>query len=110
MHQLRLFSIAILAALALSPVGCGGSGEKYYIPADHQIRPFTAPDPDEMAGDEDEELEEDANEAPEAAMPADEATPAAAAAPAAAPASGHSAAKPAKTGARSKSKAGSGSQ
>lgn len=58
MSQLRLSWAAVCAALALALIGCGGSDETYYIPADNQIRPFTAPeasDADDAAsqGDED---------------------------------------------------------
>jgi hypothetical protein len=93
MHPFRLFSVAALAALALA-AGCGGSDEKYYIPADHQIRPFAEPEEDELAGDEEEVLEDEGAAEPEAAPAAEPAAePAAAPAPAAVPEK-----KPAKPG------------
>jgi hypothetical protein len=112
MHRLRLLSVAAFAAIAFA-FGCGGSDEKYYIPADHQIRPYAAPDTEELAGD-DEMMDDAAEPAEEPAVepaPAP-ATPAAAAAPAAAPAESAAPAKPAKAGKpakKSKGKAGSGS-
>jgi len=85
MAQLRLFSIAAIPLFGLLWIGCGGSDEKYYIPADNQIRPFVAPDAEELSGEDDEAgevLEEGggAAVAPEPAAPAP-AAPAAAAEP-----------------------------
>jgi hypothetical protein len=103
MHLFRL-SFAALAALALAATGCGGSDEAYYIPADHQIRPFAEPEEDELTGEEEEVLEDEEAaepaEAPPAAEPAAAPEPAAAAAPAAAPEK-----KPGKSGKRGKAKA-----
>lgn len=105
MHQLRVFSLSLAAfgAVALAQLGCGGSDETYYIPTDHQIRPFTAPEAEELGGDEDAEMEE----------PAPAAQGHEHAAPAAAPAADASSAKPGKAGAGEKAaapgeKAGSG--
>lgn len=55
MSQLRLSWAAACAALAFALLGCGGSDETYYIPADNEIRPFAAPEAasaDDAAGDE----------------------------------------------------------
>ena len=52
--SLRLSWAAACAALAFALLGCGGSDETYYIPADNEIRPFTAPEAasaDDEAGD-----------------------------------------------------------
>ena len=54
MSLLRLSWAAVCAALAFALLGCGGSDETYYIPADNEIRPFTAPEAasaDDEAGD-----------------------------------------------------------
>lgn len=109
MYRLRLLSVAAFASIAFA-FGCGGSDEKYYIPADHQIRPFAAPDTEELAGDE--EMIDDAAEPAEEPAVEPAPAPAAAAAPAAAPAESAAPAKPAKAGkpaSKSKGKAGSGS-
>jgi hypothetical protein len=68
MHQLRVFSLslAVFGAVALAQVGCGGSDEPYYIPTDHQVRPFAAPEAEELGDEEAEEAEP----APEHAAPA----------------------------------------
>lgn len=71
MVRLRLLSVASLAAISFA-FGCGGSDEKYYIPADSQIRPFQAPDEEEPAEDDDMSGEETAP----AAEPSDFAPPA----------------------------------
>lgn len=114
MSRLRLFFIAPLAALALAGLGCGGSDEKYFIPADNELHPFTPPDEEELAGGEAEAAAEDddwSGDTP-AAAPAAPAEPAAAAPPAAepaAPAKPGKAAKPAKPAAPAKQGSGSGS-
>lgn len=59
MSRLRLFFIASLAGLALAGPGCGGSDEKYLIPADSQLRPYTPPEEDELTGGEAEAAPED---------------------------------------------------
>jgi hypothetical protein len=92
MSRLRLFFIASLAGLALAGPGCGGSDEKYLIPADSQLRPYTPPEEDELTGGEAEAAPEDddwsSDEPAGAAAPAAPAAPAEAApaAPAAEPA------------------------
>jgi len=101
MHRLRLFSVASLAALALAVLGCGGSDEKYYIPADTELRPFTPPEQDELGGDDEADGEGDwSTEEPAAAgdaAPAAAPTAPAAVAPAA-PAMPDKAARPSKAG------------
>jgi len=93
MHLPRMFSVAAFAAMSLGLLGCGGSDGTYYIPADNEIRPFTA-DTDDVSGDADsEELEDEGGEAAEGSAGAESAP---APAPAAAPAKG--ADKPAKGG------------
>ncbi len=130
MSRLRLFFIAPLAALALAGPACGGSDEKYLIPADSQLRPFTPPEEEELTGSEAEVAPEDddwsgdepaaapgAPAAPAAAAPAapaEPAAPAAAAKPgkpakAAKPGKAGKAAKPAKQAAPAKQDSGSGS-
>lgn len=52
MPGLRFLALASSAALALAVLGCGGSEEPYYIPADHEIRPFAPPDEEELAAEE----------------------------------------------------------
>jgi hypothetical protein len=107
MSRLRLFFIASLAGLTLAG-GCGGSDEKYLIPADSQLRPYTPPDEDELTGGEAEAAPEDddwssdepagaaAPAAPEAAETAPAVAPAAE--PAAVPARAAKPGKPAKPG------------
>jgi len=103
MPRFRLF---LLAALALGLLGCGGSDEKYYIPADNELRPFAAPEEDELTGEteveEPEEEETAAEPAAEAASPAP--APAAVEPAPGKPAKGAAPGKPAKP-----AKAGSGS-
>jgi hypothetical protein len=107
MSRLRLFFIASLAGLTLAGSGCGGSDEKYLIPADSQLRPYTPPEEDELTGeaeaapeDEDWSSDEPAGAAaPEApAAPAETAPAAPAAEPAAVPAKAAKPGKPAKAG------------
>src|SRR5688500_9102450 len=83
--SLRLSWAAACAALAFALLGCGGSDETSYIPADNEIRPFAAPEaasahdeagdaaaPDEDWGSSSDEGEAgSAAPAPAAASPAD---------------------------------------
>ena len=99
MSRLRLFFIASLAGLALAGSGCGGSDEKYLIPADSQLRPYAPPEEDELTGGEAEATPEDddwsSDDPAGAAAPAAPEAPAETA-PAAAPAAEPAAAVPGK--------------
>jgi hypothetical protein len=82
MSQLRLSWAAAFAALAFALLGCGGSDETYYIPADNEIRPFTAPEAasadeagDAATPDEDWGSSSDEGEADSAAPAAEAASP-----------------------------------
>ncbi len=82
MSQLRLSWAAVCAALAFALLGCGGSDETYYIPADNQIRPFSPPEAasaDDAAGEAAEQDDwgssSDEGEAGSAAPSAEAASP-----------------------------------
>jgi hypothetical protein len=83
MSQLRLSWAAVCAALAFALLGCGGSDETYYIPADTELRPFSAPEAasaDDAAGgeggaDEDWGSSSDEGEAGSAAPSTEAASP-----------------------------------
>jgi hypothetical protein len=116
MSRLRLFFIAPLAALALAGPGCGGSDEKYLIPADNQLHPFTPPEEEELNGaeaeaapDEDDWSGEAPAAAPDAPAAPAAAAPAAEPAKAARPGKPGKAAKPATPAAPAKQGSGSGS-
>lgn len=102
MSQLRLSWAAAFAALAFVLLGCGGSDETYYIPADNQIRPFSPPDTasgDAAGGDAAEDDWGSTSDEGEAGSAAP--APAAAASPAESKtddASGKGAVKPGKAG------------
>ncbi len=49
--------LALVMILALAFVGCGGD-KKYYLPADSQLKPFQAPDEEDLIEEEDEDDEE----------------------------------------------------
>jgi hypothetical protein len=113
MSRLRFLAVASSAALALAVLGCGGSDEPYYIPADHEIRPFAPPDEEELAAEEGAaeeaaELDDWGESGTEEPRPSAEPPAAApAAAQPAAPASPGKAAKPAKTAKPAEPKTGS---
>lgn len=98
--------LSLLTMLALVFAACGGSDETYYLPADSQIKPFVAPEADDIAGEGDADAEDEGDADEEAADEGGETPPPAKGAPAspgkatppakgsAAPAKGGAPAKP----------------
>lgn len=90
--------LPVVLALALCAACGGDGGGKYTLPADSELKPWVAPERDDLIAGESSVDEEEEEEAPaeESAPPAHEKKEAAppAAKPAAAPAKGVPAAKP----------------
>ena len=79
----RFTNVLVALSLAIGLAACGGGYSGFLIPIETDLKPWVAPEADELVADDDEEDEED-EEDYEDYEDEEEATPAAA--PAAAPA------------------------
>ena len=82
----RFTNVLVALSLAIGLAACGGGYSGFLIPIETELKPWVAPEADELVADDDEDEEDGEEYEDYEDEEEDEATPAAAPAPAATPA------------------------